>query len=162
MLDTKEEIPKATYPTQQLSPFTWISPHLAADGITLRFPPHKPELRRPMLWLVSWYGQAWLVNLCHQAIPLVTVSRSGFGGGDESPCGYSASEDWVYRDVPPQHCVLVDEWDEIYSSDFYIHCGLSVTVPEIGEMFFRAGSKSKGHIDTQVLLWDTGEKGRYL
>ena len=159
MSSPQDNLAHAGYPTKKSSPFNWLAPHLADDGISLRFPPRKTELRRPLLWLVSTNQQAWLVNLCAQSLPLVTVSRSGLGGGDESPCGYSASEDWVYQNVPPQHCVLVDEWDEIFASDFYLHCGLSVIVPEHGEIFFRAGGSSKGQIDTQVLFWDSGEKG---
>lgn len=159
MSSSHKEQSHASYPTQKTNPFNWIAPHLANDGVSPRFPPRKPELRRPLLWLVSSNNQAWLVNLCKHNLPVVTASRSGFGGGDESPCGYASSEDWVYHNVPPQHCVLVDEWDEVTASDFYLHCMLSVMVPEYGELSFRAGSSSKGHIDTQVLFWDSGEKG---
>lgn len=146
------------YPTIKKSPFVWVPPHLEADGIRPKFPPRKPELRQPLLWLVAKRNKAWLVNCCNQALPEVVVRKGGFGGGDE-PMAYSANEDWVYRDILPGFCVLVDEWDEFYDLDFYIFCYLKIDVPGCGEMSFCAGGARKGCIDSQILLWNNCDKG---
>lgn len=146
------------YPTIKKSPFVWIPPHLEADGVRPKFPPRKPELRKPLLWVAVTNNQAWLVNCCDQALPRVVVQKGGVGGGDE-PATYNANEDWIYRDIPPGFCALVDEWDGFYDLDFYLYCYLDIEVPGYGDMSFCADGTRKGRIDEQVLLWDNGDKG---
>ena len=153
--------PVYTYPCQRTNPFQWTPPHLCADGITPAFPPHPPELRKPLLWLVSSLNQAWLVNLCDQSLPFVSAGRTGFGSYDDGSFGYNAEKDWVYHNLPANHCALVDEWDDYYDLDYCLFCHLKIEVPGFGTMSFSLGGGwQKGCIATQVLLWNTGERGK--
>lgn len=152
--------PLFTYPHERPSPYRWVPPHLESDGVTARFPPHPVEARAPRLWLVSDGNQAWLVNLFEVPLPSVRIARTGFGSSDCATFPYSASDDWSYENIQPNHCVLVDEWDGYYCLDFYIYCELTVTLPGSSEQYFRVGGGlEKGCIATQVLLWDNGAVG---
>lgn len=141
--------PKAEYPTIKTNPYIWSTSNPS-------------ELRRPLLWLVteSIYdgNQAWLVNVSGETLNSVAASKTGFGGGDAGAFGYNASEDWVYQHVPHNHCVLVDEWDMIVASDFFLFCELTIDLPSYGVLNFCAKGTKKGNIDSQVLLWDNTDK----
>ena len=143
--------------------FTWIP----IDKIPSPFPagwyprPHrKPELRKPKYWLARNGGELYFVNNTDEVLDFVSSETGGFiTADDDVSCvggpGYS------YNKVMPLEAVKIEEFDGYYDLDFVIEVTIFVKSKKEGNLRIQSPS-AKGGVGETVLLWDTGEEGKFV
>jgi hypothetical protein len=63
-------------------------------------------------------------------------------------------------DVKPGEAVKVENYDPIYDSDYLLQLEVEIASITQGVKIFRV--IEKGGVGKAVLLWDTGEAGKYV
>jgi hypothetical protein len=66
----------------------------------------------------------------------------------------------LYKNVKPGEAVKVEHYDPYWDSDYLLQLEVELSSPTHGNKIFRV--LGKGGIDDTVLLWDTGEAGKYV
>jgi hypothetical protein len=67
---------------------------------------------------------------------------------------------YLYKDVRPGEAVKVENYDSFYDPDFLLQLEVEISSITQGVKIFRV--IEKGGVREAVLLWDTGETGKYV
>lgn len=140
--------------------FSWVS----MDQRIGRFgasPPRKPELRRPLLWLVRDGGDLYLVNASGDTLDSVIVDMGGFTTAGDSVVTVTNDENYEYNNIDHDCAVKVDEYDEYYDLDYVLQVVLRVQSSKFGTLEILSPVE-KGGVSETVLLWDSGEAGKHV
>ncbi|WP_029407280.1 hypothetical protein [Thiomicrorhabdus sp. Milos-T2] len=127
----------------------------------ISFPPRKPELRRPLLWLAREGDELFLVNETDEILDSVIVQKGGFQTVDDEAFTLSSDEFYDYKNVNPHDAVKVDEYDGLYDLDFMIQVHIKVKSRGLGCLEITSPAE-KGGVKETVLIWDTNESGKYV
>ena len=123
-------------------------------------PYRKPENRRPILWLAREKNDVYLVNSSEETLDFVIADGGGFFIDDDDIVTFGGKK-YEYKNVKPNNAVKVEEYDDFYDSDFFLQISLRVQSQKLGCINILSPTK-KGGIGETVLLWDTGESGKYV
>ncbi len=123
-------------------------------------PPRKPELRRPLFWLMREGNELFFVNSSCEAIDSLVASSGGFVSDDDGAATVS-TPDYEYANIAVNEAVKVDEYDNYYDLDYVIQVVLKLSHPKLGSLEIYSPSE-KGCLDETILLWDTGESGKHV
>jgi hypothetical protein len=142
--------------------FEWVPP----DKRRSRFgggpvPPRKPETRVPILWLTRDGNELYLVNLSKEALDSVVVDSGGYLTADDDVVTVGSEAQYHYKDVKPNDAVKVDEYDGYYDLDYVLQVYLTIKSPSLGCIEI-SSPPEKGGVGETVLLWDSGESGKYV
>ncbi len=121
-------------------------------------PPRKPELRRPLFWLMRDGNELFFVNSSDEVIDSLIASSAGFVTQDDDVATVS-SPDYKYANIAVNEAVKVDNYDDYYDLDYVIQVVLKLNHPKLGNLEIYSPSK-KGGLGETILLWDTGESGK--
>jgi hypothetical protein len=125
----------------------------------ISFPPRKPELRRPLLWLAREGDELFLVNETDEILDSVIVQMGGFQTVDDEAFTVSSGEVYTYKKINPHDAVKIDEYDGFYDLDFMIQVQIQVKSRGLGCLEITSQT-NKGGVKETVLLWDTCESGK--
>ena len=142
--------------------FTW----LPLDKRESRFgggpmTPRKPETRNPIFWLARDGKELYLVNNSKETLEFVIANTGGFETTDDDVMTVTSEEQYKYVNVNPGDAVKVEEFDDFYDLDFSLQVYLKIKSPRLGCIKIASPPK-KGGVGETVLLWDTGETGKYV
>ncbi len=124
-------------------------------------PPRKPELRKPLLWLARKNEELYLVNNSGEVLDSVTITSGGFCTSDDEVITCSTDKAYEYKNIQLDTAIKVDEFDDYYDLDFILQVTLKVKSSQLGCINITSPAE-KGGIKETVLIWDTGESGRYV
>lgn len=143
--------------------FTWIPMDKRTSKFGGPVTPRKPEVRKPLLWLARVGNELFLVNSSGETLDYVIPSTGGFQTYYDSDEVVTISRDGVYKyeNVSDSDAVKVEEFDEVYDSDYILQVYITVQSPKLGKIEIATPS-GKGGVGEAVLLWDTGESGKYV
>ena len=142
--------------------FPWIPLDKRISLFGGAMPPRKPETRRPILWLARDENEVYLVNNSQEALDFVIADSGGFQTVDDDDVEtVKNKEPYKYIDVNPSDAVKVEEYDGYYDLDYVLQIYLKVQSPILGCIEV-ASPAEKGGIGETVLLWDSGEAGKYV
>lgn len=136
--------------------FQWIPIHIRNGG----FPPRNPDNRTPVFWVACYQNEVYFVNNSHEILDYVRTEVAGVQTCDDEIFTISDT-DYSYQNVKPNDAVKIDEFDEINDSDYLLQISLVIKSKKHGEVHMRT-SPVKGGFCESVLLWDSGEIGKYI
>ena len=122
--------------------------------------------RRPVFWLARKGDELYFVNDSEDTLSMVAAfSESNIRqllGLDDESVDPDCYQDWkiIYHDVKPQEAVRIDSFG-IGDSDYLIRSVVRVHSEKYGQIVVWAPLGKSG-IGETVLLWDTGEEGKYV
>tara|TARA_R110000737_G_scaffold344649_1_gene372053 strand:+ start:2771 stop:3253 length:483 start_codon:yes stop_codon:yes gene_type:complete len=123
--------------------------------------PRKPEIRKPLLWLARKNKELYLVNDSGENLDTVIIDTGGFCTQDDDIVTLTANKPYKYKDVKPREAIKVDEFDGFFDLDFLLQLRLRVKSSFFGCIDIQSPPE-KGEIKETVLIWDTGENGKYV
>ena len=126
----------------------------------LPMPPRKPETRNPKFWLDRDGDDLYFINDSEEILDLVSAATGGFQTCDDAVLTVGSNNDYVYENVMPKEAVKIEEFDPFYDSDFILQVYIDVKSKNEGSLAIQSPAE-KGGIKEAVLMWDTGEAGRY-
>lgn len=141
--------------------FTWIPPDERVSRFGGPLPPRKPETRRPILWLARDGQELYFVNASQETLDTVIAETGGCMTADDDVLTVSSESNYQYKNVPPDTAVKIEEYDLIFDSDFLLQVSIIVKSATLGCIEILSPPK-KGGVEEMVLLWNTGEKGKYV
>lgn len=148
--------------------FTWIPLHERKSKFGGGPKPYrKPEKRRPVLWLAVNINKTdrgreiYLVNNSEESLDFVIADSGGFVTDDDDVLTVSNTEKYKYEDVKPNEAVKVEVYDDMYDLDSVLQIYLRVQSAQLGCVEIK-GPPEKGGVGEAVLLWDSGEAGKYV
>ena len=123
-------------------------------------PYRKPELRKPKYWLARDGGELYFVNNTDEVLDFVSSETGGFITADDDVSCVGGSG-YSYNKVMPLEAVKIEEFDGYYDLDFVIGVTIFVKSKKEGSLKIQSPS-AKGGVGETVLLWDTGEEGKFV
>lgn len=141
--------------------FTWVPQDKRPSRFGGQMPPRKPETRNPVLWLVRDGNELYLVNSSQETLELVIADSGGFQTVDDDVVSVESKEQYKYTDVNHSDAVKVGEYDEFYDLDYVLQVYLKIKSPSLGCIEVSSPPEKGGPGET-VLLWDSGEAGKYV
>jgi len=146
--------------------FEWVPLHekVGRFGFPLS---NKPDYRKPLLRIErtgsdkdNYTDDLFFVNTSGADIELVISGHTGFYTVDDDEqvnlidkCNYK------YENVEDDEAVKIEEYHDIYDSDFMLGIVLYIKSKKLGNLEIQSRWK-KGGIGSTVLLWDNGEAGK--
>lgn len=73
-----------------------------------------------------------------------------------------ASDECVYNNVQPNEAVKIDEFDVFSDGDYVIEVYVRLRSAKLGFIEIKTPSEKGGLKKETVLLWDTGEAGKFV
>ena len=146
-----------------LNKFEWLPPEKRPSRFPGPKPPRKPETRKPLFFVARDGDDLYFVNNSNETLNSVSTSTGGcqtLDDGDEVMPVSSKKPLYLYKYVKPGEAVKVEHYDPYWDSDFLLQLEVILSSPSYGNKLFRV--LGKGGIASTVLLWDTGEKGKYV
>lgn len=140
--------------------FLWIPIDKRIDQLGLPLPPRKPETRLPKFWLARDGNSLYFINNTEEILDSVSVSTGGFQTCDDVVLTVSSEEDYFYENVMPNEAVKIEEYHPIFDSDFIFEVVVIVKSKNEGNLIIKSPPE-KGGVKEAVLLWNTGEVGRF-
>ena len=141
--------------------FEWVPMHERKGRFGAPMPPRKPETRSPVLWLARDDDELYLVNNSKEPLEFVMADSGGFQTLDDNAAAVKSETAYEYKDVQPGHAVKIDEYDGFYDLDYVLQVYIKVQSPSLGTLQI-ASPPEKGGVRETVLLWDSGEPGKYV
>ncbi len=141
--------------------FAWLPPEKRASRFGGTMPPRKSETRNPVLWLARDGNELYLMNNSQETLELVIADSGGFQTADDDVVPVASKEQYKYRDVNHSEAVKVDEYDGYYDLDFVLQVYLKIKSQSLGCIEVTSPPE-KGGVGEIVLLWDSGEAGKYV
>lgn len=140
--------------------FSWVPMDKRTDRLGLPLPPRKPEKRKPKYWLTRDGGDLYFINNTDEILDLVSTATGGFqtSGDDVMTVGGNG---YIYDNVMPQEAVKIEEFDGFYDLDFVLQVEIHVKSKKEGSLIIKSPPE-KGGIGETILLWDTGEEGKFV
>ena len=146
-----------------LNKFEWLPPEKRPSRFPGPKPPRKPETRKPLFFVARDGDDLYFVNNSNETLNSVSTSTGGcqtLDDGDGVMPVSSKKPLYLYKYVKPGEAVKVEHYDPYWDSDFLLQLEVILSSPSYGNKLFRV--LGKGGIASTVLLWDTGEKGKYV
>lgn len=142
--------------------FDWIPLHER-----IKFPPRKPDHRQPLFRVVrqpesDGHGdELFLVNHSGEEVDSIRIFKTGFITVDGQLYASADEEGVTYLNIPNGSAVKADHFDNFYDLDFVIGLQVEIISKKLGAIKLQSIG-SKGGMKDEVLLWETGEPGRYV
>lgn len=119
-----------------------------------------PE-KNPNYWLAikeegSFERLVYFVNDSKEVIDSVKVKSNGFFTSDDDFVNMESNNNTSYKNIRPGEAILVDRFNLIYDSDFFISVSISIDCKSLNHLELTTEAH-KGFIPEQVLVWDTLE-----
>lgn len=132
-----------------------MTPLRSFDDSLLLFPHSRTDQSTAPVFSLARRGELlFFVNHSDKVLDYVTSEASGAlatGGGDMT---FADGGRYHYPDVRPREAVLLDEYDMVLDSDFYIALEVHVSSAALGLWSF--STTNKGGAGSIVLLWEDG------
>jgi hypothetical protein len=141
--------------------FNWVPMDKRMSKFGGPMSPRKPELRRPVLWLARSGNELYLVNDSREVLEAVDAGYGGWITADDQVGTVASEAEYRYENVQPGAAVKVEEYDGFYDLDFMLSVRLTVRSPRLGCLEIETAA-DKGGIDETILIWDTGEPGKWV
>jgi hypothetical protein len=123
----------------------------------------RSEKKKPLFYLIRYGEELYFVNGSDETLNTVSTSTGGcqtLDDGDEVMPVSSKKPLYLYENVKPREAVKMEHYDPYWDCDFLLQIEVVVSSPGHGDKLFRV--LGKGGVASTVLLWDNGEKGRYV
>jgi hypothetical protein len=123
----------------------------------------RSEMKKPLFYLLRYGEELYFVNDSTETLDSVSTSTGGcqtLDDGDDVMAVSSKKPLYLYENVKPGEAVKVEYYDPYWDCDFLLQIEVNVSSPSQGNKIFRVSGK--GGVASTVLLWDTGEKGKYV
>jgi hypothetical protein len=133
----------------------WIPAHLRANAA-----PRKPGPRRPLYWIDSDGTNIYFINNTDETLTAVSTMTNGYITCDDDVLAVTG-EDFIYENVQPNEAVKLDDYDPIYDADFSLQLSLNIISAKHGNLHFLYFI-DMNNCRNKVLVWNTGEKGKYV
>jgi hypothetical protein len=105
--------------------------------------------------------ELYFVNDSTETLNSVSTCTGGCQTLDDEVMPVSSPDPlYLYKNVKPGEAVKVEHYDPYWDSDYLLQLEVELSSPTHGNKIFRV--LGKGGIDDTVLLWDTGEAGKYV
>ena len=121
------------------------------------------EKKKPLFYLIRYGEELYFVNDSTGTLSRVSTSTGGcqtLDDGDDVMPVSSKKPLYLYEKVKPGEAVKVEHYDPYWDCDFLLQIEVEVSSPTRGNKIFRV--LGKGGVSSTVLLWDNGEKGKYV
>ena len=139
--------------------FEWVPPEKRGSRFPGPLPPRKPETRKPLFYFDRDGDDVYFVNNSTETLNSVSSSSGGLQTLDDESMSVGGPT-YSYKDVKPGEAVKVENYDPFYDSDFLLQLEVEISSMTQGVKLFRV--HEKGGVRETVLLWDTGEAGKYV
>ncbi len=145
--------------------FTWLPKDKRVSRFGGAFPPRQLELKKPLLWVdskgIDFGHELYLINNTGEVIDSIATSSGGFATiGDDVIT--VASDECMYNNVQPNETVKIDEFDVFADGDYVIEVYVRLRSKKLGFIEIKTPSEKGGLKKETVLLWDTGEAGKFV
>jgi hypothetical protein len=123
----------------------------------------RSEMKKPLFYLIRYGEELYFVNDSTETLDSVSTSTGGcqtLDDGDDVMAVSSKKPLYLYENVKPGEAVKVEYYDPYWDCDFLLQIEVNVSSLSQGNKIFRVSGK--GGVASTVLLWDTGEKGKYV
>jgi len=123
----------------------------------------RTEKKQPVFYVIRSGEELYFVNDSADTLKSVSTSTGGcqtLDDGDDVMAVSSPDPLYLYKNVKPGEAVKVEHYDPYWDSDYLLQLEVGVSSHSHGDKIFRV--VGKGGIDSAVLLWDTGEAGKYV
>lgn len=135
--------------------FKWVPMNERLDNLGLPFPPRKPEIGRPLLWIAidpldGYIKDVYLVNETGKTLENVIVTTGGMQVFDDDVHDLTESSN-EYKNVETGDAIKVDSYDEMSDSDSMLQLHLVVQID--GKQIKLRSLVAKGGFKEEVLLW---------
>jgi len=121
----------------------------------------RSEKKKPVFYVVRYGEELYFVNDSTETLNSVSTRTGGCQTVDDEVMAISSPDPlYLYKDVKPGEAVKVEHYDRYWDSDYLLQLEVEVSSPTHGDKIFRV--IGKGGIDDTVLLWATGEAGKYV
>jgi hypothetical protein len=141
--------------------FTWVPLDKRKSIFGGSVPPRKSEIRKPLLWLAQKNNELYLVNFSGGLLDSVVADSGGFQTVDDDVMVVSNNEQYEYLNVKPNTAIKIEEYDGFYDLDYILQVCIRVKSIKLGSLDIQ-GPPEKGGAGETVLLWDTGESGKFV
>ena len=121
----------------------------------------RPEKKEPVFYVIRKGEELYFVNDSTETLNSVSTCTGGCQTLDDEVMPVSSPDPlYLYKNVKPGEAVKVEHYDPYWDSDYLLQLEVELSSPTHGNKIFRV--LGKGGIDDTVLLWDTGEAGKYV
>ncbi|MDH3799897.1 MAG: hypothetical protein OES70_14720, partial [Desulfobacterales bacterium] len=121
----------------------------------------RPEKKNPVFYVIRDGEELYFVNDSTETLNSVSTCTGGCQTLDDEVMPVSSPDPlYLYKNVKPGEAVKVEHYDPYWDSDYLLQLEVELSSPTHGNKIFRV--LGKGGIDDTVLLWDTGEAGKYV
>jgi len=121
----------------------------------------RPEKKNPVFYVIRDGEELYFVNDSTETLNSVSTCTGGCQTLDDEVMPVSSPDPlYLYKNVKPGEAVKVEHYDPYWDSDYLLQLEVELSSPTHGNKIFRV--PGKGGIDDTVLLWDTGEAGKYV
>ncbi|OOY33818.1 hypothetical protein BOV88_13285 [Solemya velum gill symbiont] len=135
-----------------------IDPWIPMDK-RIDFPPRKPELRKPLYWLMPDGDDLFFVNATNLVLDEVSATTGGYSTDYDPPEPFTTGEGYKYIEVMPNEAVKIDHINLALESDAVIQDEIIVKTHNQETLVFRVYIDKKGSREI-VLLWDNLDVGK--
>ena len=136
------------------SHFVWVPIHERISAYC------RPDHRIPKYWLYRSGADLFFINNSSESLEFVTTETGGFQTCDDEVLTIESSG-YRYENVLPGEAVKIEEFDDYYDLDYVFQIELCLKSKSEGVCIFKS-PPHKGSIGETVLLWDSGETGKYV
>ena len=121
----------------------------------------RSEKKKPVFYVIRKGEELYFVNESTETLNSVSTATGGCQTLDDEVMPVSSPDPlYLYKNVKPGEAVKVEHYDPYWDSDYLLQLEVELSSPTHGNKIFRV--LGKGGIDDTVLLWDTGEAGKYV
>jgi len=121
----------------------------------------RSEKKKPVFYVIRKGEELYFVNESTETLNSVSTGTGGCQTLDDEVMPVSSPDPlYLYKNVKPGEAVKVEHYDPYWDSDYLLQLEVELSSPTHGNKIFRV--LGKGGIDDTVLLWDTGEAGKYV
>lgn len=141
--------------------FNWIPMDKRMSKFGGPMSPRKPELRRPVLWLARAGNELYLVNDASETLDEVIAGYGGWVTANDQAATVASAAEYHYTNIQPGEAVKVDHYDGNHDLDYMLSVALKVQSPGLRCLEIESPAE-KGGLDETILLWNTGEPGKWV
>jgi len=121
----------------------------------------RSEKKKLVFYVIRKGEELYFVNESTETLNSVSTGTGGCQTLDDEVMPVSSPDPlYLYKNVKPGEAVKVEHYDPYWDSDYLLQLEVELSSPTRGNKIFRV--LGKGGIDDTVLLWDTGEAGKYV
>jgi hypothetical protein len=141
------------------SNWTWIPMDKRLDRFGLPLPPRRPELRKPMFWVIRDRQELYFINNSGQTLDSVSSTTSGFHMDDTGATRLPKTR-YTYPLVQANEAIMIESFDIFIDSDSMLQIKLYIeSSPGQSLRITLPAAVGGGRYAELVLLWDSGEPG---